>query len=90
MVAGEEAANATINTVTVFSRVSAHLRVSAHPRFLMILWSVCICTMASPYTRPPRFLAVNSSAHGRLIGKLRYYVHGTYNQLDHIQQAIIT
>ncbi len=29
---------------TVFSWVNAHLRVSAHPRFIKLLWSVCICT----------------------------------------------
>ncbi len=38
---------------TVFSRVSAHLRVSAHP-FLMILWSVCM-QIASPCKRPLPF-----------------------------------
>ncbi len=32
-------------TYTVFSRVSAHLRVSAHPHFLMILWFEGICVI---------------------------------------------
>ncbi len=44
---------------TVFSRVSAHLRVSAHPLFLMILPMVCVyivyVQMASPCKRPPPF-----------------------------------
>ncbi len=50
-------------TYTVFSRVSAHLRVSTHPRFLLILWSVVHVYMRYTYkwllrvNTHPRFFA---------------------------------
>ncbi len=52
-------------TISVFSQVSAHLRVSAHPHFLVYV------QMASPCKRPPHLLAVNFKRHGRLLGRLR-------------------
>ncbi len=45
------------------SRVSAHLRLRAHPVFLKILWSVCICVIRtngfSVQTPTPVFWPVN-------------------------------
>ncbi len=51
----------------LFSRISAHLRVSAHPPFLMILWFTYVY-MACLCKRPPPFFGPSiASAHGHLL-----------------------
>ncbi len=62
---------------TIYSRVSAHLCVSSHPPFLMIL--VCACMhykykwLIRVCNHPPLFFGPwVSSGHGRLLGRIRY------------------
>ncbi len=72
---------ASFFTISRFSWVSIHLRVSTHPPFLIILWVACIYTLyvqtASPCKCPPPFF-----------GPLFQAPMGTYMYLENMVRNI--